>query len=126
MNRTLSWLQVEIDAGADADDTELAELSAGLRTELLELDVDAVMPGPGVPPPKGAKGLDAGAAGTLLVSLSDSAVVVAFVGVLRSWVSRSQGRRVRIQAGKDVLDLTRVSAEEQAKIIASWLDRHDK
>jgi hypothetical protein len=126
MDRTLSWLQVEIGAGPEADDVELAELSAGLRTELLELDVDAVVPGPGAPPPRGAKGLDAGAMGTLLVSLPDSAVVVALVEVLRSWLSRSQGRKVRIRAGKDVLDVTGVSAEDQAKIIASWLDSHGK
>jgi hypothetical protein len=124
MERTLPELRIDIAAGPAADDHELALLTADLRDELLELDVYAISSAAGALPPVGAKGLDAGTAGTLLVNLTDSAVVVALIGLLRSWVTRSQGRRVRVKVGKDVLDVTAVSAEDQTKIITSWLDAH--
>jgi hypothetical protein len=124
MNSGLPQLRVELDAGPDADTEELEHLSVGLRDELLELDVDAVVRTPGRSAPAGAKGPVADTAGTLLVAISNSAVAVALVGLLRSWVGRAGGRKVTVSLGEDQLEVTRVSADDQAKLIAAWLDDH--
>jgi hypothetical protein len=126
VEQALPELRIDIGAGPDSDDEELARLSVELREELLELDVDSVSRAAQTPPPKGAKGLDAGTAGTLLVSLSDSAVIVALIGLVQSWVTRGRGRKATVRIGKDTLEVTGISAEDQAKIIASWLDHHGR
>lgn len=124
MRRTLR-LRVDIAEGPDADAERLAQLTSSLRSQLLELDVDNIGRGTDGPVPPGAKGLPGGELGTLLVSLSDSAVLVALVGVLRSWLGRNKNRRVAISLGEDTLEVTNASAEEQAKLIESWLSSHD-
>lgn len=58
------------------------------------------------------------------MTLSDSAVLVALAGVLRSWVSRDRGRKVTIRIGEDSLEVTRASEQEQARLIEAWLERH--
>jgi len=116
------WLQVESDIGVD--DEELAQLTMRLRRELLDLDVDAVEGVAGVAAPTGAKGPTGESLGTLIVTLSNSAVLAALVGVLRSWVVRGRGRRITIRLGADSLTITGVSAEDQGKLIASWLEQH--
>src|SRR5512142_4487 len=92
-------LRVEMDVDVDID--ELAELTAGLREELLELDVDAVEGTAGPEASPGAKGPASDSVGTLIVTLSNSAVLVALAGVLRSWLGRASGRKVIIKRGKD-------------------------
>ena len=114
----------EIGVVLDADPEEVADTVVGLRGELLELDVEAVdraVPGPA---PAGAKGLADGSAGALIVTLSDSAVLVALVGVLRSWVGRDRSRKVTIRIGGDSLEVAGVSEQEQAGLIEAWLERH--
>jgi Effector Associated Constant Component 1 len=120
-----SWsLWIDIGLVQDATPEEMAESTLGLQGELLELDVDAVMPPDAGPPPAGAKGLADGASGTLIVTLSDSAVLVALVGVLRSWVSRDRGRKITIRDGNDSIEVERAAEGEQARLIEAWLDRH--
>ena len=124
MGGIIHSIYVEIGAGSDTDTEELAQLSLGLRDELLELDVEAVDGVGGEPVPDGAKGHGSGAVSTLVVALSNSAVVVALSGLLRSWVSRRAGRTVTLRFGEDSIEISEASAEQQAKLIESWLDRH--
>lgn len=71
----------------------------------------------------GAKGVADGT-GALIVSLSDSALLVALVGVLRSWISRDRDRKVTIRIGEDSVEVARASEQQQAQLIQAWLDRH--
>jgi Effector Associated Constant Component 1 len=120
----LPSLRVEIGGDPGMSAEELAQLSVWLRDELLKLDLDAVEEAASGPPPRGAKGSAADAVGTLIVTLSNSAVLVALAGVLRSWVSRGKGRKVTLRLGADMIEVSEASAEDQARLIASWMDHH--
>jgi Effector Associated Constant Component 1 len=121
----LQRLLVEIGAGPDSDLEELAQLCDGLRLELLELEVETVNAIGGGPAPARAKSSAVDTVGTLVVALSNSAVVVALVGVLRAWVRRGAGRKVTLRLGENSIEVSQASAEQQAILIKSWLDRHD-
>jgi hypothetical protein len=88
MSETFPPLFVEIGGGPKADAEELATLVVWLRDELLQLDVDAVEHATAMSTRAGAKGLAADTAGTLIVTISNSAVLVALIGLLKSWISR--------------------------------------
>jgi hypothetical protein len=119
-------LLIEIGAGTDSDAEEVELLRLGLRRELLELDIDAADGIVGNAVPHGAKGHSADTAGALVVTLSNSAVIVALVSLLRSWVGRGAGRRVTIRLGEDSIDVSRTSPEQQATLIESWLAEHGR
>jgi Effector Associated Constant Component 1 len=125
MGGTFPGLRIEISGDLDTDADELDQSLLSLRDELLELDVDAVdrLAGSAVPP--GAKG-SAELAGTLAVTLSNSAVLVALVGVLQSWIHRGRGRRVAMRLGDDIIEVGETSAEQQAELIEAWLEHHGK
>jgi hypothetical protein len=116
-------LRVEVTVGVGGDPEVAAEAVLGLRDELAELDVAAVDQAAAGPAPAGAKGLGE-SVGALIVTLSDSAVLVALAGVLRSWVGRDRGRKVTVRIGDDSLEVTRASEQEQARLIEGWLGRH--
>jgi hypothetical protein len=116
-------VEVDIDAGTDVDDEELTRLSRWLRNELLELDVERVDYVTG-PAPSGAKSGTAVSLGTMIVTLSDSAVLAALVGVLRTWVRRGSDRKVTIRLGKDKLEIKGMLGEREAGLITKWLDQH--
>jgi hypothetical protein len=124
MGGMLPSLVIEIGADPGISAEELAQLSEWLRDDLLELDLDAVDRAAHGPPPKGARGLADGSVSTLIVTLSNSAVFVALAGVLRSWVSRGKDRKVTLRLGKDMIEVSAASADDQAKLIASWLEHH--
>jgi hypothetical protein len=120
----LAILRVEIDSGEDSDDEELDQLSLALREDLLALDVEDVQRAGAIQVPPGAKGPGFGAAGTLIITLANSTVVVALIGILRSWLSRGGGRSVRVRFGDDTIVVSDASEEEQAKLIKWWIDSH--
>jgi hypothetical protein len=97
----------------------------GLRNRLLELDVETVDRVAGPPAPPGARG-SADVAETLVVTLSNSALLVAVVRLLQSWISRGKGRRVTLRLGDDMIEVDAASAEQQARLIEIWADRHAK
>jgi membrane-associated two-gene conflict system component 1 (EACC1) len=117
-------IRVELDPGPDSDAEELDRLSLELREDLLALDVEAVERAEVQGLPTGAKGSGPGAAGTLIITLANSTVVVALIGILRSWLSRGSGRKVQVRFGGDTILVTDASAEEQAKLIEWWIDAH--
>jgi hypothetical protein len=125
MGGTFPWLRIEISGDLDTDADELDQSLLRLRDELLELDVDAVDRIAGSTAPPGAKG-SAELAGTLAVTLSNSAVLVALVRVLQSWIGRGKGRRVAMRLGDDIIEVSETSAEQQAKLIESWVEHHGR
>ena len=118
-------LELSVDAGLSADADELDRLAASLRSELLELDVDAVEPVVGGAPPDDARAVDALVVGALLVRLARSTgVLSAVVQTVRTWVGERSDRRVRLELDGDVLELTGASDEERERLIDAWIGRH--
>jgi hypothetical protein len=116
-------VDIDIDAGPDVDRGELGRLSRRLRDELLDLDVVSVDFAAG-DVYSGTKGGTAASLGTMIVTLSDSAVLAAVVGVLRGWVRGGSARKVTIQLGKDKLEIKGMIGDREAGLIAKWLDQH--
>jgi hypothetical protein len=86
-------LRLQVD-DEDADPEELAQLTARLRDELLELDVEAVeRPREGSPPP-GTRAVELVAVGTLLASFAKPELLTGIVAAIRSWLGRSGQRTV--------------------------------
>ena len=115
-----------VDGAADAQ--ELERLTAGLRRELLELDVLAAEPQTGEPPP-GTRATLSFAVGSLVISLAGLDLLAAIVSAVTTWLQRDQNRSVRIGLGGDELELTGVPTSEQRRLTDEWLRRsrgHDR
>jgi hypothetical protein len=120
-----TMLGIGVAVGPEADAEDVAEATMQLRRELLELDVDGVeAPRAGEPPP-GARAVDLAALGALVVTFGQSQLLTAVVAAVRSWLSRSQRRSIRLELGGDVLELTGVASDEQRRLTDEWLRRHD-
>ena len=114
-------LVVQVHPGPGEDAGELAELTGLLRGELLDLDVAAVEPLPVGAVPAGAKGV-AAVAGWLAVQLGPEALRRVLTK-MADWAARND-RGVEVSYGGDTLKLTRVTREQQERIIDDWLARH--
>jgi hypothetical protein len=114
-------LAVQVHPGQGEDAGELAELTGLLLDELLDLDVAAVEPLAAGEVPPGAKGV-ATVAGWLTVQLGPEALR-RVLAKIAEWASRND-RGVEVSYGGDTLKLTRVTREQQEKIIDDWLARH--
>jgi hypothetical protein len=125
MPERVAQLDVELDAGPDADPEEVAEATAQLRDLLLQLDVETVeAPTSGDAPP-GTRSVETMAVGTLIVSLvNSSGLLSSVVASVQSWLSRVGSRSVKLELDGDVLEVTGISAKEQRELISHWVDRH--
>ncbi len=125
MAERVAQLDVEVDAGPDADPGEVAEATAALRELLLQLDVETVeAPASGEAPP-GTRSVETMAVGTLIVSLvNSSGLLSSVVASVQSWVSRLGSHSVKLELDGDVLEVTGISAKEQRELISHWIDRH--
>src|SRR5919204_2517213 len=122
----LASIGLQVDIAGDSDDEELAELTTALRRRLLELDVAGVgrPPAPGEPP-AGAKGVDAIALGTLVVTLARSPGALAAVAkTVQGWVAARNDRRVKLELDGDTIELTGVSSRDQERLVELWIGRH--
>jgi len=115
-------LIVQVLPAADSDAEELADLTGGLRAELLDVDAASVAPLTAEAAPEGAKGLG-DLAGWLLVQFGTLDGLRAVVAAVRGWTSRT-GRTVEVSIGGDVLKVTAVTSQQQREIIDAWLARH--
>jgi hypothetical protein len=98
-----------------------------LRTELLELDVDAVEPATRGPAPEGTRAVEALAVGALVVRLFRSPEsLAALARTVRAWVGSRPDRRVRIELDGDVLELSGASDEERERLVDAWIERHGR
>lgn len=124
MEKQMSALGVQVVVGPDGDAEEIAAATLRLRHELLDLDVDAVeVPGAGEPPP-GSRAVDVAALGALLVHLADPEMLAGVVAAVRSWLSGSSRRSIKLELDGDVLELRGVSSQEQRRLTDEWLARH--
>jgi hypothetical protein len=118
-------LELSIDAGPGADEEELERLARSLRAELLQLDVDAVEPAATGPAPDGARAVEALMVGALVVRLAqESEALSSVVRTVRGWLGADPERKVRIELGGDILELTGSSDEERQRIVDAWIERH--
>jgi hypothetical protein len=116
-------LRLSVVLEADADAVELDAETTQLRSELLELEIDAVERPPGGPPPEGARAAEVAILGTLLVEVSKGLVgsVVRFV---EEWVRRRRTRSVELTLNGDSIKLSNVSDEDQRRLLETFLRRH--
>ena len=115
-------LVVRVRAVEGEDDEDLLEVTALLRQELLEVDVDEVGAVETAQAPADAKGV-AALAGWLAVQFGSVESIRAVIDVLRAWAGRRR-RDVEVTIGGDTLKLSAVSVSEQEQIIDAWLARH--
>lgn len=116
-------VRVEIASHGDVDDARLEELTASLRRELSELDVDAVERVEGEAGPEGAKVGDVLALGALVVKVARSAAsVTGVVRALQDWAARG-GRTVKLDVGGDTIQVTGASRAQQDRLIEAWIER---
>jgi hypothetical protein len=125
MDDRLPRLGIQVRGEPDADPEEVAEATLQLRRELLDLDVGTVeAPRAGEAPP-GTRGVEVAALGGLVVSMAKPEFLGAVIAAVRSWLSGSQRRSIKLALGDDVLELTGVSSDEQRRLADEWLHRHD-
>jgi hypothetical protein len=118
-------LSIELQAVPGADVEELAQLTDRLRTELLDLDVDAVQQPVRGEVPEDSKGASLAAVGELLVGLVTSPeVLVSIISGVRSWLRRNRVRSVKLTLDGDALEVGGVSSAEQDRLIELWVARH--
>ena len=113
-------LSIEIGEDPETGDIDLDTSAGQLRRELLELDVDAIERARGPAQPGSRAGGEL--TGVLIVTLSNSTALVAMIGVLKAWLTRKQGRRIKVTLGDKSIELDQPSDEDQAKLISSWID----
>ena len=125
LSREPAQLAVALDPGPGADEDELERLVLGLRTELLELDVEDVEPLTDGAAPDGARGLEAIAVGALIVRVIRSPEALrALTGTIRRWLGPRPERSVRIELDGDVLQLSGATGAETEKLVDAWIARH--
>jgi hypothetical protein len=118
-------LRLEGERGAAAD--ELDRLTLRLRRELLQLDVYDVRHGGVREAPDGARGIDPGTIGSLLVSLAGGpGALRAVVRVVRDWLGRSRARSVHLEIDGDVLEVTGIASANEDRLIEDWLSRRGR
>lgn len=115
---------VSVHLQSDTSDVyELDVLTRHLRRELLSLNLDSLTLDREAETPKGAKG-EAITVGTLVMTLANSAVLVAACQVIRAWITRGQARRATIQFGNksgQVLEIHGASKDQNQQIIDAFL-----
>jgi ATP-dependent Zn protease len=106
---------------ANEHEEELDLQARRLREDLLLLHLDSVTLGRDVSEPDGSKG-DPVAIGTLVMTLGNSAVLVAVCQVVRAWVTRGRARHATLKYGKNrTLDITGTTTEQQQQLIEAFI-----
>jgi hypothetical protein len=118
-------LTVEVEAAADADFEELAQLTSRLRDELLGLDVDAVQAASDGDAPDSSKGFALLAAGGLVVRfVLRRDLLESIIEGVRSWLVRQHARSIKLTLDGDSLEVTGVRSAEQDRLVELWVMRH--
>src|ERR1700686_4435895 len=107
MPSDLVQVSLQLEAGADADEQEIDALTARLRRQLLELDVESVDRVRAGEAPPGTRAVDVMVLGGLFMTLTKSPELLKMVtGVVQSWVTGRPGRSVELQINGDSLKVT--------------------
>ena len=109
-------------AGPDADDEELAQLGRQLRTQLLELDVEAADLVRRGTAPAGSKG-DPVTLATLAVTLAPLALTEIMKAV-QAWLTRHDRASVTVESGTDKITITGSPSKEQQRTLEAFISRH--
>jgi hypothetical protein len=115
-------LRIDIDVSGDAE--ELDALVTELRADLLQTSVDSVERMSTGSPPPNSKSVAATSLGTLIVTLSNSAAIVALIGTLKARLGHGRTRRIKIIIGGESLSVDNVNRKQQAELIESWIKGH--
>ena len=118
-------MELLVDLGVDRDEdaAELDQAARQLQRELLELDVEDVQRAREGAPPPGARAVDAAVLGSLAVTAGKE-VLGAVVRAIVQWIGRRADRSVKLTIGDDAIEVSNVSAEEQRRLVESFLARH--
>lgn len=103
-----------------ADQGRLDELTRNLLRELRGGGLDVERPTTVVP--DGAKSGAGLTTGALIVGLIGSGGVGNLVSGIFAWLSRSHDRSVKLVDGDRAIELSDISAPEQRRLLADWLD----
>ncbi|GAA4879975.1 hypothetical protein [Kitasatospora terrestris] len=107
------------DLGAEPE--ELDELTAAVRTELLDTPVTEVARAR-TEAPDGARAVDGGTVGELVVAMGASAALLrTVVQVLRAWRERRPERTVELTVGDATLVLGDATAEQQERAVEAFV-----
>jgi hypothetical protein len=114
---------VTLEPNADTDADERDRLARQLRTELLELDLDAITAAAGRDAPPGAKGAELAEWGVWLVTLSASGgVLTSLISVAKDWLNRrGSGHRIKLTVGDATIELDGASDAEQAAALEAFV-----
>jgi len=113
-------LHLQLTADADVDEDELSDLTAHLRSRLLESDVTDVSPDRTGAVPQGARAGEAIAVGALVVSLAPSLVRSVFHTV-ETWMQHRPLRSVKITIDGRTIELTNASGDQQARLVEAFI-----
>ncbi|MFI7627270.1 caspase, EACC1-associated type [Microbispora rosea] len=117
-------LTIEI-GDENAGPHELEDLTARLRAELLDIDVETVQAERGAPPPPGARAVLSFSLGGLVVSLAGTELLAAVVSAVTAWLARNQHRSAKLTIDGDAIELTGVPSGEQRRLTDLWVRRHE-
>jgi hypothetical protein len=105
------------------DHEYLDELASSLRSMLLDADVADVQPLHRGEAPAGAKAGEVAVIGTLLVTLAQSAeAFTSVVHAVRNWLAGHPSRRVKLQVGGNVIELTGATSAEQRRLVDLFIE----
>ncbi len=122
-----SQLAINLQVDDDVSSREMEELTAAIRRELLQLDVESVERVSGGPAPEGAKGIELAAIGELIVTLGKATPVLGqVVQVIQAWAARGPKRTVKLTLAGDTLELNGMSEKEQHQVVKDWMARHPR
>jgi len=109
----------------DANAAELDSLTANLRQELLQLDVNDVTRLREGPPPPGAKAVELVALASLVIAVGNIAgALSSVVHTIQGWVGHKPDRKVRLEMDGDVIELSSATTGQQQQLVDEWLTRH--
>jgi len=118
-------VRLTLESDSQLDPEEYEKVTRQLRAELKDLDVESVRLVATDTAPVGAKG-DPVTIGTLVVALSASGgVFTTLIAVLHDWLRRHSGNhRIRLTIDGDTIEIDRVSAERESKLVDAFVRRH--
>jgi hypothetical protein len=119
MTLQLTELVLGLDAGPEADEPELSELSQSLLEDLREIGVESVESVHGSEAPPGSKG-DVVTIAALAVTLAPKALK-GLITMLQSWLTRHERTRLTLQKGDKKITVIGTLSKEQQQVIADWL-----
>ena len=121
MPSRLTTVRISVrDPSADAPEVE--RLAGLLREELLDLDVEDVLPQIMGGAPAGAKAIELVELGTLLVTLAKSGGLLSQIaGLVRSWVARNDRLAVSLEVGDAKIVIDGATSGERRQLIDAWI-----